>query len=228
MSAIVFCIAAVGAVAGAFGVVVLRSAFYNVLALAGHLLCLAALFLLLNAQFIAAAQVVVYVGAVMVLYVFVVAYVGVEDQPSGRDRPALGGSRLRPLAFLACGFLFIELCIAMLGSGLKAINTQGAFISPAFGTPEQIGEALLTKYLFAFEAASILLLVAAVGAVILARRRRGLGESADQPTHRPLLTRPAYSGTMLEAGGGVFDDPVPADGGGGTPRDQDKSFQGGW
>src|SRR3954462_763937 len=234
MSAVVFFIAAIGAIAGAVGVVSLKNAFYNVLALAGHLLCLAALFLLLNAQFVAAAQVVVYVGAVMVLYVFVVAYVGEEDlgsaaRPGGEGarapgaRQSLGGARLRPVAFLACGALFIELCIAVLGSGLKAIDSRGAFIGTGFGTPEQIGEALLTKFLFVFEAASILLLVAAVGAVLLARRRRGLGDEVAGPSGRPELVRPAYSGTMLEAGGGVFDEPEPADGGtAGRQRDRDE------
>jgi NADH:ubiquinone oxidoreductase subunit 6 (subunit J) len=67
MSAVVFFIAAIGAIAGAIGVVALRNPFYSVLALVGHLLSLAALFLLLRAEFIAAAQVVVYAGAVMVL-----------------------------------------------------------------------------------------------------------------------------------------------------------------
>src|SRR3954447_4042472 len=220
MSAVVFFIAAIGAIAGAVGVVSLKSAFYNVLALAGHLLCLAALFLLLNAQFVAAGAGVVYVGAVMVLYVFVVAYVGEEDLGSG-GRRGLGGARLRPVALLACGALFVELCIAVLGSGLKAIDSRGAYIDTAFGTPEQIGEALLTKFLFVFEAASILLLVAAVGAVLLARRRRGLGDEVAGPSGRPELVRPVWSGTMLEAGGGVFDEPDPADGAAvGSGRDE--------
>ncbi|HVS28201.1 MAG TPA: NADH-quinone oxidoreductase subunit J, partial [Solirubrobacteraceae bacterium] len=71
MSAVLFFIAALGAVAGAIGVVTLRNPFYSVLALVSHLLSLAALFLLLRAEFVAAAQVIVYAGAVMVLYVFV-------------------------------------------------------------------------------------------------------------------------------------------------------------
>src|SRR3954452_11627065 len=80
MAEVVFFIAALGAIAGAVGTVGLRNPFYSVLALVGHLLCLAALFLLLRAEFVAAAQVVVYAGAVMVLYVFVAAYVGGEDE----------------------------------------------------------------------------------------------------------------------------------------------------
>jgi NADH-quinone oxidoreductase subunit J len=207
VSAVVFFIAAIGAVAGAIGVVVMRNPFYSVLALVGHLLSLAALFLLLNAQFVAAAQVVVYAGAVMVLYVFVVAYVGADEQPIGFAQ----GSGLRLVAGLACGALFVELCIAVLGSGLTAIGSRGAHIDPPFGTPAQIGKALLTKFLFPFEAASILLLVAAVGAVILARRRGGIDEVGQLPPSPIALHRPAYSGTMLEAvGGAVEEDPGPA------------------
>src|SRR3954463_12193887 len=84
-----FFLAAFGALAGAIGVVLLRNAFFSVLALVGHLIALAALFLLLRAEFLAAAQVIVYAGAVMVLYVFVVAYIGgVDETPFGRAGPA--------------------------------------------------------------------------------------------------------------------------------------------
>src|SRR5919198_919708 len=91
MSSVFFFIAGIGAVCGAVGVVMVRNPFYAVLALVSHLLSLAALFLLLEAQFVAAAQVVVYAGAVMVLYVFVVAYVGGSEPaqlraPVRRDR----------------------------------------------------------------------------------------------------------------------------------------------
>ena len=87
MSEVLFFIAGLGAIAGALGVVSLRNAFYSVLALVCHLLSLAALFLLLQAQFVAAAQVIVYAGAVMVLYVFVVSYVGQGGVAMQHDRP---------------------------------------------------------------------------------------------------------------------------------------------
>src|SRR5215203_3940190 len=122
MAELFFFIAALGAVAGAVGVITLRNPFFSVLALVFHLLSLAALFLLLRAEFVAAAQVVVYAGAVMVLYVFVVAYVGGQDEPLGA-RPGRG---LRLTAALCGAALFIELCIATLGSGLKAIDTDGS------------------------------------------------------------------------------------------------------
>ena len=95
MSAVLFFIAAIGVIAGAAGVVVLRNPFYSVLALVCHLVSLAVLFLLLRAEFVAAVQVVVYAGAVMVLYVFVVAYVGGEGETIG-ERLHAAGSRTTP------------------------------------------------------------------------------------------------------------------------------------
>src|ERR1017187_2272545 len=97
MSSVLFFIAAIGVISGAIGVVMLRVPFYSVLALVAHLLSLAVLFLLLRSEFVAAAQVIVYAGAVMVLYVFVVAYVGGESgSPSGPPRgPGPVGSGLR-------------------------------------------------------------------------------------------------------------------------------------
>src|SRR5947199_1607002 len=133
----------------------------------------------------------------MVLYVFVVAYVGGGEQlPSGAVRKVLG-----PLFALAVA---AELCIAMLGSALRGIKTKGAPIIPGFGQPRHIGTQLLTKYLFPFEAASILLLVAAVGAVVLARRRRGLEEPVEPEGPEGFRIRapgPSYVGTMAEAAG---------------------------
>jgi NADH:ubiquinone oxidoreductase subunit 6 (subunit J) len=193
VSAVLFFIAAIGALAGAIAVVTLRNPFYSVLALVCHLISLAALFLLLRAEFVAAAQVIVYAGAVMVLYVFVVAYVG-----SGEELAA--GTALRIIGPLMALALAIELCIAMLGSALKGISGKGAPFVVGFGTPRHIGTLFLTTYLFPFEIASIILLVAAVGAVVLARRRRGL-EPDEELLERVLAPRPAYTGTMAEAAG---------------------------
>jgi len=173
---ILFFIAGIGAIGGALGVVTLRNPFYSVLALVVHLIALSVLFLLLRADFLAAAQVVVYAGAVMVLYVFVAAYVGGSDEPL---RPEGGGvGALGPLFALA---LFVELSIAVVGSSLGALDTTGRDIPAAFGSPGEIGKLLLTDFLVAFEAASFLLLVAAVGAVVLARKRRGLEDPEPAP-----------------------------------------------
>jgi NADH-quinone oxidoreductase subunit J len=193
MSAVLFFIAAIGALTGAIGVVLLKNPFYSVLALVFHLVSLAALFLLLRAEFVAAAQVVVYAGAVMVLYVFVVAYIG------GGDDIATGAG-LRILGPLFALAVAVELCIAMLGSALSGISSKGAHYVLGFGTPKQIGRLFLTTYLFPFEVASLLLLVAAVGAVVLGRRRRGLED--DEEIERIIKApRTKYSGTMAEGAG---------------------------
>jgi NADH-quinone oxidoreductase subunit J len=204
MAEVFFFIAAIGALAGAIGTVTLRNPFYTVLALVVHLLSLAALFLLLRAEFVAAAQVIVYVGAVMVLYLFVVAYVGGGDDPLR----AAGSPSLRWASALFAAALFAELTIAILGSGLSVLGDEGNGYFNGFGTPAEIGKLFLTDFLLAFEIASILLLIAAVGAVVLARRRTGL-EDAREISVADLLRSPEEKGTigegdrgtMLEAGG---------------------------
>ncbi len=138
-------------------------------------------------------QVVVYAGAVMVLYVFVVAYVGGEGtrSASGCAAPGPAGAGLRLGGAILGGALAIELLIALLGTGLEAVSGYGAGYSPGprtYGTPAYIGKLLLTRFLLAFEIASFLLLIAAVGAVVLARRRGGPGEE-DERSRSPA--RPA-------------------------------------
>jgi NADH-quinone oxidoreductase subunit J len=172
---LLFFLAGAGAIGGALGVVLLRNPFYSVLALVSHLFSLAILFLLLTAAFLAAAQVVVYAGAVMVLYIFVVAYVGGTDDeliPAPRGLAATLGP-------IFAGVLLVELTIAIVGSSLTALDSRGADVGAGFGSPGAIGEALLNKFMVPFEAASFLLLLAAVGAVVLTRKRRGLEEPAD-------------------------------------------------
>jgi NADH-quinone oxidoreductase subunit J len=167
VEAVLFFFAAIGALGGAIGVVAMRNPFYGVLALIVHLFSLSVLFLLLTSAFVAAAQVVVYAGAVMVLYVFVVAYVGSGVSESAWE-PIPGQRVLAPLLAIA---LFVELSIAVLGSSLTALDGDGPDVASGFGDPASIGHALLEDFLLPFEASSILLLLAAVGAVVLAAKR---------------------------------------------------------
>jgi NADH-quinone oxidoreductase subunit J len=202
MAEVIFFLAAIGAVAGAVGVVALSNPFHSVLALVSHLICLAALFLLLRAEFVAAAQVIVYAGAVMVLYVFVVAYVGGLE-------PLLAGTTGRGLKLFSGFFalaLFVELAIALIGTGLAGIGGDGAPYKRPFGEPAEVGRLFLTTYLVVFEVASLLLLIAAVGAVILARRRAGLAPTGEISVTEllrggELTPGPERGETMLEAGG---------------------------
>ena len=172
MVEVAFFAGAIGALGGAIAVIALRNPFYSVLALIIHLVSLAGLFLLLYAQFIAAAQIVVYAGAVIVLYLFVSAYVGGIEEPIWEP---IAGQRF--FAFLLAGALFVELSIAIVGTGLTAIGDEGPTVQQSFGTPEAIGELMLEKFLIAFEASSLLLLVAAICAVVLASKHRDESES---------------------------------------------------
>jgi NADH-quinone oxidoreductase subunit J len=183
MTEVCFFLGAIGTLGGAIAVIALRNAFYSVLALIVHLISLAGLFLLLQGQFLAAAQIVVYAGAVMVLYVFVAAYVGNVDEPLWEPIP--GQRFIAPVLGLA---LFVELSIAIIGSGLQAIDTQGPTVAAGFGTPSAIGKLLLERFLIAFEAASLLLLIAAVGAVVLAGRHGGVAGGG--PTGNPREVAP--------------------------------------
>ena len=197
MAPVLFFIASIGAVAGATGVVMLRNPSTRCSALVVHLLSLAALFLLLRAEFVAAAQVVVYAGAVMVLYVFVVAYVGAGDEPLSTPGPGLNA--LGPFFAVA---LFAELSIAILGSGLDALSSEGARYVPGFGSPAAIGKLLLTDFAFSFR-----------GRFLPAGRRRGRrdhrpaarpDEDEEDADGRDLSRRarrraPGATGTMAEA-----------------------------
>jgi len=189
---ILFFGAALGALGGAVGVVAMRNPFYSVLALIVHLFSLAVLFLLLSSAFIAAAQVVVYAGAVMVLYVFVVAYVGGVGESAWNPIP--GQRFLAPLLGIA---IFIELAIAVLASSLLALGTDGPDVKAGFGDPAAIGTLLLEKFLVPFEASSILLLLAAVGAVVLAGHRGAPSGGAGAPSERfaQLASKATSDGT---------------------------------
>jgi len=197
MAAVVFFAGAIGALGGAIGVIALRNPFYSVLALVIHLVSLSGLFLALHAEFIAAAQIVVYAGAVMVLYVFVAAYVGGIDEPMWEP---IAGQRL--LAPLMAGALFVELAIAIVGSSLKGLGNGGPVVKLGFGQPATIGNLLLQRFLVVFEVASLLLLVAAVGAIVLAGRRR---QAQGAETARAESSR-HYPGSLHSARGLGRDD----------------------
>ena len=157
-----FILFALTAVAGGAGVVLSRNAVHSALFLLLNFASMALLYLLLGAQFLAMAQILVYAGAIVVLFIFVVMLIGNE---SVNDIVARERSVLRALALV--------LAILFLGGGTYALIT-GAQGSPA-GTPEQgsiqaVGYLLYTRYLLPFELASVLLLAAMIGAMVVASR----------------------------------------------------------
>ena len=148
-------------------VVSFTNPFFSAIALIGNLGALAVLYLLLSAEFVAAAQVLVYAGAVMVMFLFVIAYLGGQA-----DAPWAGGPTWQQIAAVtAAGALLLEIILVI---GLKAGGrlSDEADIQAAFGSPAEIGRLFLTDHLLAFEITSIVLLVAAVGGVILGAHSR--------------------------------------------------------
>ena len=165
---IVWFAAAGGCLASGVAVVSLTNPFLSALALIGNLASLAVLYLLLTAEFLAAAQVLVYAGAVMVMFLFVIAYLG------GRaDAPWAGGPPLlRSAAVVAAAAILAEVVVVLglaWGDDLKSAPD----VPSTFGNPAAIGRLFLTDHLLAFEITSIVLLVAAVGGVVLGTARPG-------------------------------------------------------
>ncbi len=158
---VVWVAAAFACLGSGVAVVSFSNPFYSALALIGNLGSLAVLYLLLSAEFVAAAQVLIYAGAVMVMFLFVIAYLG------GRaDAPWAGGPSWQTVGAIgAAGALLVEIIVAI---GLKAGGSLShGKVYSSFGSPSAIGRAFLTDHLLAFEITSIVLLVAAVGGVVL-------------------------------------------------------------
>ena len=169
---IVWILAAFACLGSGIAVVSFSNPFYSALALIGNLASLAVLYLLLSAEFVAAAQVLVYAGAVMVMFLFVIAYLG------GRaDTPWAGGPSWQALAAVgATAAIFVEVIVVI---GLKTGGrlTHAPASDYFSGSPYDIGQLFLTDHLIAFEITSIVLLVAAVGGVILGSHARELPEA---------------------------------------------------
>jgi NADH-quinone oxidoreductase subunit J len=159
---VVWVIAATALFSSGIAVILFQNPFYSALALIVNLASLAVLYLLLEAEFVAAAQVLVYAGAVVVMFLFVIAYLG------GRaDAPLAGGPTFQVVgAIVAAGAIGVEVVVAIaLKAGDRLNDTDE--IGARFGSPAEIGRLFLSNHLLAFEVTSIILLVAAVGGVIL-------------------------------------------------------------
>ena len=168
MATIVWFCAAAAAIVSALGVVLQRNPFISAIALLGNLASLAVMYVLLSSDFVAAAQVIVYAGAVMVMFLFVIAYLGDRTL----EAPWAGGPSWQAIgAALAGGAILVEVIVAI---GLEAGDSLGdpAHITRSFGSPAAIGTLFLTDHLLAFEVTSIVLLVAAVGGVVLGSHAR--------------------------------------------------------
>jgi NADH-quinone oxidoreductase subunit J len=161
---VAFFVFAIPLVAAAIGVVVARSPMYAAMSLVAAFFFMAGIYVLLSAHLIAVLQILVYAGAVMVLFLFVIMLLSLGD-----ERPEL--ERMKQIQWL--GFV-------LGGGGLMALlawisrevaGSQMATVGPDFGTIKAVGRILFTQYLLPFEATSLLLTVAIVGAVVVAKEK---------------------------------------------------------
>jgi NADH-quinone oxidoreductase subunit J len=190
----VFVIGAIIILAGAFGVVLSRNPVHAALMLVSTLFGVAVLFIEQQANFLAAVQVIVYAGAIVVLFLFVIMFLGVDRLENLAEEPL---PAQRPLAIV----------LAVLGlAGLVALGVEGKWsvgahqvVGAARGQPggdvAALGRAVFTTYLFPFEATAALLVIAVVGAVVLARRPSGRlprpSEEGGQPPGSEVEAPPA-------------------------------------
>jgi NADH-quinone oxidoreductase subunit J len=163
MPLVSFVLIALITLASAIGLVVKRNPIHGALFLVVNLGSIAALYLMLGAEFLAAAQVIVYAGAIMVLFVFAIMVLIPGKEETGPDPRR----RLRLWALPAGGVLFVQALVLLLAS--RAAPTPTA-ARPPMGGVEALGRLLFTDYLFPFELTSVLLLAAMVGVLLLARR----------------------------------------------------------
>ena len=162
MVATVFWIAFVVAVLGALSVVLQPEPLRSVLSLVVVMISLSVIFLILSAQFVFAVQIIVYAGAVMVLFLFVIALLGpARESGSGRLRFQAGLSGLFVLALFGLIYAMLQ--------GVQYRQPEHPDLN-VFGTVQSIAVGLFTTYLYPFELTSVLLLVAAIGAIYLSRR----------------------------------------------------------
>ncbi|HLC20694.1 MAG TPA: NADH-quinone oxidoreductase subunit J [Candidatus Methylomirabilis sp.] len=168
MEWLVFAPLAAMALATALLVVILRNPIYCALSLVGTFFALSGLYLLLQAQFIAVVQVIVYAGAIMVLFLFVIMLLDVGHEPPPwlrRDAPRLA------LGIGLVALLLLELAVAI-GSKVSH-GVRGSYTSElvnAVGNTQLIGRLLFTDFVIPFEITSVILLIAIVGVMVLARR----------------------------------------------------------
>lgn len=166
-----FLIVALAAVVGALGVVFHRNALYSALNLVGVFAATAVLYLMLSAPFLAMVQVIVYAGAIMVLFIFVIMLLSVRYEESGEEAGIPAG--VKRILAVVLSALFV-LLIAALSLTLTLTGKPGD-AGTDISSVHALGTTLYTKYVFAFEVVSLLLLVAIIGAVAITRRHgRGL------------------------------------------------------
>jgi NADH-quinone oxidoreductase subunit J len=165
MEKVLFITFAVIAVASALNILIQRNPLYSALSLIGTMVSLSALYVMLRAQFMAAIQIVVYAGAIMVLFVFVIMLLNAPKQQPQIDKQ----KSLRYLAIPFAGLMLAE-AFYVVWSVREIQMPASAGGAGEVGTTWSVGMGLFTSYLLPFEVTSVLILMAVVGAMVLARR----------------------------------------------------------
>jgi NADH-quinone oxidoreductase subunit J len=166
MEILIFAIVALIAVICSFMVIVSRNPINSALSLIATMIGIAILFLLLNAPFLATIQGIVYAGAIMVLFLFVIMLLNLSKDEFGLDRKRAQ----RLFAILFCFLLLIGITTVLSAGKFGSASSESASGMAPAGV-EPLAQLLFTKYLLPFELASVLLLVAIVGAIVMAKRR---------------------------------------------------------
>ena len=186
------------AVVGALGMVISRNAVHSALWLVVTMLCLGFMYVMNSAPFLGAVQIIVYTGAIMMLFLFVLMLVGRDASDSLIE--TLRGQRI---AAIVLGVGFAGLVATGLSRSLGDTASVGLTAATANGNVPGLAALLFTRYVFAFEVTSALLITAAVGAMVLAHVERAKEDKADQLTRMTARFKPgSYPGA--KAGPGVY------------------------
>jgi NADH-quinone oxidoreductase subunit J len=191
VDALVFWVFAPIAVASAIGMLLMRNAVHAALFLVVNFFCIAVMYLLLDAPFLFAVQIIVYAGAIMVLFLFVIMLLGVDQTMSTRERLRVQ----RPLAVVLVTAFVVEIFFALrAGIGFATKAPAGFDEVNAGGNAQALAKVLFRDYFFPFEVTSILLIIAAVATMVMAQRRTRSVTQAEIDEATPAETTDAVAG----------------------------------
>ncbi len=162
---LIFIPIAVIAIGSAIGLLTSRNSIYAALFLVINFVTISILYFILGAPFIALAQITIYAGSIMVLFLFVIMLIGTEKLPRTNTLPWQ-----KPVAITLSSLLLVECAFLIYGQAVKPADWPE--LLPAMTSPAEIGLALFTRYLLPFEITSVILLMAVVGAIYLTRPER--------------------------------------------------------
>jgi NADH-quinone oxidoreductase subunit J len=181
-SVVIFVTSALLILVGAGGVIAMKNPVHSALSLIMTLFGVAVSFVAQSADFLAAVQIIVYAGAIVVLFLFVIMFLGVDRREHVTFEPLVGQRAFAGVGVvLTVGGLITLMARSHWVTGAMSVSSAGRPISSGQGNVKELGTAVFTTYLFAFEATAALLIIAVVGAVLLARRERSV-ETEEVPS----------------------------------------------